>query len=501
MTRPWSFPGCTLAIVVVAGSLQAQATRPDPARIERGLRPLVRIAGREDTTFDIRSRMLQYHVPGLSIAVVDGDRVVWARGYGVKELGKPEPVDTTTLFLAGSISKPVFASGVLALVEQGKLALDEDINVKLRSWKFPDSRFTATEKVTLRRLLTHSAGLTVWGFPGYEITGPVPTVPQLLDGVKPANTPAVRNDTTPGAFWRYSGGGITIAQLMSTDVTGETFPALMQRLVLKPAGMLHSSYENPPPANLARYAATGHERVDTPVPGRFHVYPEMAAAGLWTTAPELARWGIAMSRAWKGEKAGPLSPAMTRQMLTPQVKLAPPYGGPNSWWGLGVEVQGEGDSLRFSHGGRDEGFVAQLFMWPASGRGLVIMMNGVNGGLMGEISRAFDAEYGTRLSPPRLEKTAITVDPATLAAHEGRYFLQANPDSVFMDIRRDGNTLHGRNSQSRIERALVPQGPDSFFDRETGSEWTFERNAATREVEALIRVVGANRTRAVRQRP
>ena len=492
---------CGVAFVALAGSLAAQTPRPDPSRIERGLRTLVRVTGREDSTFDIRDRMRQYHVPGLSIAVIDGYRVVWARGYGVREFGKSEAVDTTTLFLAGSISKPVFASGVLALVEQGKLALDEDVNLKLKSWKLPDSRFTATEKVTLRRLLTHSAGLTVWGFPGYQVTGPIPTVPELLDGVKPANTAAVRNDTTPGAFWRYSGGGITIAQLMSTDVTGETFPALMQRLVLGPSGMRHSTYENPPPSDLARYAASGHERVDTPVPGRFHVYPEMAAAGLWTTAPELARWGIVMSRAWKGERVGPLSPAMTRQMLTRQIKLAPPYGSPSgSWWGLGVEVRGEGDSLQFSHGGRDEGFVAQLVMWPASGRGLVIMMNGVNGGLLGEIARAFDAEYGTRLSPPRVEKTVSTMDPATLGGYAGRYFLQANPDSVFLDIRQEGGTLYGRNTQSQFERALLPQGPDSFFDRETGSEWTFERNPTTREVEALIRVIGTNRTRVVRQR-
>ena len=294
---------------------------------------------------------------------------------------------------------------------------------------------------------------------------------------------------------------MTIAQLLSTDVTGEAFPGLMQRLVLKPAGMLHSTYQNPPPASLGGYAASGHERVDTPVPGRFHVYPEMAAAGLWTTAPELARWGIAMSRAYKGERVGPLSVAMTRQMLTPQVKLKPPYGSPNSWWGLGVEVQGEGDSLRFTHGGRDEGFVAQFDMWPASGRGLVVMMNGVNGGLFGEIARAFDAEYGTHLSAPRVDKAAVTVDPATLGAYEGRYFLQATPDSVFLDVRRDGTTLYARNSQNRIERVLLPQAPDSFFDRETGSGWEFERNATTREVEALIRVAGANRTRAVRQRP
>ena len=261
----------------------------------------MRVAGREDSTFDIRDRM-RYHVPGLSIAVIDGDRVVWARGYGVKEFGKSEAVDTTTLFLAGSISKPVFASGVLALVEQGKLALDDDINLKLKS---EASRFAlhghreghpAAAADPQRR--AHG------GVSGLRVTGPVPTVPQLLDGVKPANTPAVRNDTTPGAFWRYSGGGITIAQLMSTDVTGETFPALMQRLVLKPAGMKHSTFENPPPGKLDRYAVSGHERVDTPVPGRFHVYPEMAAAGLWTTAPELARWGIAMSRRGRASRSG-----------------------------------------------------------------------------------------------------------------------------------------------------------------------------------------------------
>lgn len=483
--------------LVLAGSLHAQTTQPDPSRIEHGLRPAVRLAGRPDTTFDIRDRMRLYHVPGISIAVVDHDKVVWARGYGVKEFGKNEAVDTLTLFLAGSISKPVFSSGVLALVEQGKLSLDEDINSSLKSWQLPDSRFTANQKVTLRKLLTHSAGLTVWGFPGYDVAKPVPTVPQLLDGAPPSNTPAVRNDTTPGAFWRYSGGGITIAQLASTDVTGEPFPALMNRLVLKRAGMVHSTYQNPPPPDLDPYASSGHEQTDTPVRGRYHVYPEMAAAGLWTTAPELARWGIAMSRAYKGQKGGPLSPKMTREMISPQVKQAPPYGNGN--WGLGVAVDGAGDSLMFSHGGRDEGFVAQFNYWPASGRALVIMMNGVNGGLLAEISRAFDAEYGTHLQPARVERTVATADAATLGDYSGRYFLQAMPDSVFLDIRRDGNTLYGKNTQTLVERVLWPQGPDTFFDLETGSAWTFERNKDTQKVEALLRGTGPNRTRAVRQ--
>ena len=483
------------------GQVAAQTTRPDPSRIERGLRALVRVADRPDTSFDIRDRMSLYHVPGLSIAVIDDYRVVWAKGFGVKEFGKSEPVDTSTLFLAGSISKPVFATGALALVEQGRLALDEDINTKLKSWKLPDSRFTSAEKVTLRRLLTHSAGLTIWGFPGYDPGGPIPTVPQVLDGTPPANTQAVRNDTTPGAFWRYSGGGITIAQLLATDVTGETFPALMKRLVLTPSGMIHSTYENPPPPDRLRDVASGHERTDTPVSGRFHVYPEMAAAGLWTTASDLARWAIALSQAYLGKGRGAISHDMAVEMLKRQVTLGPPYASPATpYWGLGVGLGGAGDSLRFSHGGRDEGFVAQFTMWPARGRGLVILTNGINGQLIMEIARAFDVEYGTQLAQPRVEKKATSVPADSLDGYVGRYLATATPDSMFVDIRRDGGTLFGRNTQTRLERPLVAQALDSFFDRETGSDWVFERDAPTGRVTALVRMVGQQRTRLPRVR-
>src|SRR4029079_16805681 len=154
---------------------------------------------------------------------------VWARGFGVKAFGGSEAVDTSTLFLAGSISKPVFATGVLKLVEEGKLDLDKYVNSYLRSWHLPETTFTRDQKVTLRRLLSHSAGLTVWGFPGYELGTAVPTVQQVLNGEKPANTPAVRNDTIPGARWRYSGGGITIAQLVAGAGNGGTVLARLHR--------------------------------------------------------------------------------------------------------------------------------------------------------------------------------------------------------------------------------------------------------------------------------
>ena len=465
--------GTLMALVIAAKVLSAQS----PARIEHGLRPAVRLLDRADTTFDLLERMRFYHVPGVSIAVVDGDRVVWAKGFGVKAFGGSEPVDTSTLFLAGSISKPVFATGLLKLVEDGKLDLDKDVNGYLRSWHLPEGAFTRDQKVTLRRLLSHSAGLTVWGFPGYEIGTTVPTIQQVLNGDKPANTPAVRSDTFPGSRWRYSGGGITIAQLVAGEVTGEAFPELMRRLVLRPAMMVHSTYENPPPPPYARFVASGHEKRDTVVPGGYHVYPEMAAAGLWTTASDLGRWGLSIMRAYHGATGGPLSPTMVKQMLTPQVEVPASFSGPEkSYWGLGVQLQGAGDSLRFSHGGRDEGFVADLVMWPARRRGIVIMTNGVSGGLLQEIERAFGVEYGLTTAA-RIDKRLSPVPASTLDSLPGRYLVARGRDTISVAVTRRGDELWLSSSNDPTETRLLPQATDSFFDLVTGVNWSFERPA------------------------
>ncbi|MBC7790304.1 MAG: beta-lactamase family protein, partial [Anaerolineae bacterium] len=172
------------------------------ARVESGLRFPRTIKGRKVVRMRLDDRMRQLKVPGVSIAVVDSFRIAWARGYGVLEAGRASPVTTETLFQAASISKPVAALAALRLAQEGKLALDEDVNHRLTSWKVPENAFTAGKPVTLRRLLSHSAGLTVHGFMGYVANTPVPTVQQVLDGQSPANSAAIRVDTLPGALWR-----------------------------------------------------------------------------------------------------------------------------------------------------------------------------------------------------------------------------------------------------------------------------------------------------------
>jgi CubicO group peptidase (beta-lactamase class C family) len=292
---------------------------------------------------------------------------------------------------------------------------------------------------------------------------------------------------------------MTIAQLVSTDVSGEDFPKLMRRLMLEPAGMKRSTYENPLPVARRGEAASGHEKPDTPVPGGFHVYPEMAAAGLWTTASDLARWAIALSKSYRGEPGGVLSTSMAKQMVSKQMHQQPPYG--NGYWGLGVAVSGDGDSLAFSHGGRDEGFVADLFMRPGSGRGLVIMMNGVNGGLMTEIQRAFAEEYGFG-GPPRTTRTSIALPSAKMAEYVGKFVVVVNADTIRLDVSvaPDNKTLGVFDARTGRTIPLAPVGADAFVGLEGGGAWSFERTGdASSPVRAIINGVGPNRRVFVKQ--
>src|SRR5713226_1634135 len=241
---------------------------------------------------DLPQLMKLYNVPGLSMAVIDDYKIVWAKGYGVIETGSSKPVTPETLFQAGSISKPVAATGALYLVEHGKLVLDENVNEKLKTWKVPENDFTKKEKVTLRRLMSHTAGLTVHGFPGYDINGVLPTLVQIFNGEKPANTAPIRADIVPGTKERYSGGGVTIEQQLMMDVTGKAFPTLMRELVLDKLGMADSSYEQPLPPARAAMTASGTYADGRVVHGRWHIYSEMAAAGLWTTPTDLSKFAI-----------------------------------------------------------------------------------------------------------------------------------------------------------------------------------------------------------------
>lgn len=364
-----------------------EEVRARQARVENGIEPVTPGNGQAPLQVSLANLMKTFHVPALSVAVIDGYKIAWAKAYGVTQEGGSDPATTKTLFQAGSISKPVAATGMMALVEQGKLSLDEDVNAKLKSWKVPENEFTTEQKVTLRRLASHTAGLTVHGFPGYDVDERVPTVPQVLDGIKPpANTPPVRVDFVPGTKWRYSGGGVTIEQLVMTDVTGKAFPALMKQLVLEKAGMTDSTYEQPLPPAWQSRTATGTYRDGKLVHGKWHVYPEMAAAGLWTTPTDLAKFVIEIALSKQGKSNRVLAQKSVDEMLT-HPPSAPEFG-----IGFAVPLNRAGE---FGHDGADEGFQAQLIMNGDTGQGVAIMANSDYGILVAnEYVRSLAKEYG-----------------------------------------------------------------------------------------------------------
>lgn len=324
---------------------------------------------------EISEEIARRDAVGFSLAVGEGGDIAEAAAWGVRRLQSDEPVTTTTLFQAGSISKPVAALGALRLVDEGTLGLDTDVNDYLTSWKLP-SIDDWQPRITIRQLLTHGAGLTVHGFPGYPYGSAVPTLIDVLDGTGDANSRPVRVENLPGLNHRYSGGGYTILQQLMMDVTGVSFPKLLEDLVLGPAGMDHASYEQPLPEEQIPNATMAHLDGKTLDCG-FHVYPEMAAAGLWCTPTDLARFAICIQRAIAGAPGALVSHELALEMVTPH------FPG----MGLGVTLQGEDPNLRFGHGGANQGFLADMSGYINHGSAYAAMTNSFAGGPLLSLAR------------------------------------------------------------------------------------------------------------------
>ncbi len=363
--------------------------------VENGLLPPASTG--EEQKWSLAERMAFYKVPAVSVAVINNYEIEWAKAWGVTEPGGATAASPDTLFQTAQISESVGAMAVMHLVEQGKLNLDANVNDYLKSWKVPENEFTRVKAVTLRELLSHNAATTIAGFPGYNVRVERPSLAEILRGIPPSSTGAVEVAGVPGSKWQYSGGGFEIIQQVLEDVTGESFPQLMQATVLAPLAMTHSYYAQPLPASLEANAAVGTFADGLAVPGRWHVYPELMEAGLWTTPSDLARFAIALMNATRGVSNPVASAAGTLQLLRPELSTdAPEF----SQSGLGIFVHGTGDSARFFHGGLNEGYQSQLLGYD-SGHGVVIMTNSDNGvRVAGEIIRAVEREYGWQGSMP-----------------------------------------------------------------------------------------------------
>lgn len=351
--------------VAAALSLSASAFAADPTDLETKL--TITIGGIEKT-LSLEEAKAALNIPSVSLALIDRDSIAFARAYG-------ENATPNTLYQAASLSKFVAAVGAMRLVDQKKLTLDDDVNAKLTSWKVPTNGFDKTHPVTLRGLLSMTAGIGVPGFLGYAVDAPLPNLTQILYGVPPANSPPITVIAEPGSKYAYSGGSYEIAEALMIDIAQAPFPDLMDRLVLKPAGMSNSTFAQPLPHERETQAVMGHFADGKEVLGGWHVFPEHAAAGLWSTPTDLANLLLAISRSWRGASSLFLLPETVREMLTPQ------NNGP---YGLGAAIATSNGSLILMKRGQNIGYQAYLILLPGDGQGMVVMTNSDNGSILAE---------------------------------------------------------------------------------------------------------------------
>jgi CubicO group peptidase (beta-lactamase class C family) len=453
-------PILLLTIWIGFSHLIAQTTYPKEVeeqikQVENNLAGRVKVNGKG---YNIIERMAYYKVKGLSIAVVSNYKIVWAKGYGWADEKEKRPVTTETLFEPGSLSKSLNAVGVLKLVQDKKLDLYVDINTYLKSWKFPYDSLSKNKKITLANLLSHTAGLVIVNFPGYDRKAKIPTIPQILDGKKPANTSAVRSEFEPGLKFQYSGGGLTITRLIVSDVTQQSYDKFMYDNVLKPMGMVNSFFSQPPPKDKLKLLATAYHSDGSEVKNKFHVYPEQAADGLWTTPTELCNYIIETQLAYEGKSSKVLTPEMTKLCLTPYL---------NESAALGVFIQQRGTAKYFTHGARNEGFSGQYYGSLEDGNGVVVFLNTDNSSIIDEVANSVATVYKWKDFYNATIKTEVTVPDSILETYIGVYLIDGEPATIFKN--KDGYYYRADNTNSKMHFTSYKE----FFNEEFATEKAF----------------------------
>ncbi|CAC9975317.1 hypothetical protein DBB36_02815 [Flavobacterium sp. WLB] len=440
-------------------------------QVENNLSAWMQIEG-NPKRWTLAERMKFYHANGISITVIKDYKTEWTKSYGWADSLEQKPVTDKTLFQAGSNSKSLNAVGVLKLVQEGKINLDSDINDYLKTWKFPYDSLSKGKKITIANLLSHTGGLTVHGFDGYEYGDTIPTIIQILNGQKPANSEAIRSMYEPSVKYEYSGGGTTIAQLIIQDVTGKPYDEYMWENVLKPLNMTNSSYTQPP-LELKQNLATGYYNDGKAVKGKYHIYPEQAAAGLWTTSEDLAKYVIDTQLSLLGKSEKVLSKEMTKVRLTPYI---------DDKSALGVFIIDKNGVKTFEHGGVDEGFVSQYIGTIEGGNGVVVMTNTYDTALFNEIIRSVALTYQWQNAYTPEIKKEFFIKNEDLQSYLGTYTIENNVYSVIK--KADGIYLNIIKNDYLGKRMWKIHFIDdsSFFVAENNTNFKFIKDSKTKKI-------------------
>jgi CubicO group peptidase (beta-lactamase class C family) len=410
---------------VTAQQHYSKAINEQIARVEANLSGGMVIDGKP---FTLTERMKHFNVAGISVAVIDNYQIVWAKGYGFADKKEGRKVTTNTMFEPGSISKSLNAVGILQLAQQGKLDLYQDINKYLVNWKFPYDTASHGKKITTAQLLTHTAGLGVHGFPGYHRDSAIASVTDILDGRAPSNTEAVRSVAEPSTGPRYSGGGILITQQMLTDLTKQRYEQYMYEHVLRPLGMTNSSYNQPPAVSQRKDLATGYKTNGNEVMGKYFVYPEKSAAGLWTTPTDLCKYMIEIQQAYQGRSSKVLNQEMVKLHVTPYKNDV----------AMGTYIQERNGEKYFVHSASNEGFTGYFLGGLTNGKGVALFVNSEDGYVLLELLNSIALVYNWEGFTKPEQITTVPVHDTITSKYIGEYIT----DGIFSEVKKEKDGLY-----------------------------------------------------------
>ncbi|WP_282089144.1 serine hydrolase domain-containing protein [Aquimarina algiphila] len=433
-------------------------------KIENGLITTASINGKNGE-YNIYKRMEYYGVPGVSISVIDKDTFRIKKGYGLRNIEQKDSIDSNTIFQAASVSKPITCFAILKMVESNLVSLDVDVNSYLKNWKIDYSNYKDSTRVTLRQLLSHKSGLSVRGFQGYENKDSIPNLISILNGTSPSNNTPVKLKFQPGSDWSYSGGGYVVVQKIIEDVLQERYSDAMDSIVLKPLKM-DSSFFDPTFADKNKNVALGYNYDRSLVGSGWRFYPELAAAGLWTTPSDILKFIVAIGDSLNKKPNSLLTADSAKEMLD-----------------LGLFVDNKEEPTVFSFRGTNKGYRCEFIGFTKNGEcnGAMVMTNSYAGRyliqeILRSITRQYDWRYPFAKEPVEFIQNLTNNKPIHQFSGDYQY---ADSKFVFSVKPSDSLLLIERHWNGNF--SYLTQISDSLFiDTSTLNEYKFVYNRENR---------------------
>jgi CubicO group peptidase (beta-lactamase class C family) len=453
-----------LFLIASLSNAQTEELNSKISRVENNLLEEAQIVFADSVvkSYNIYDRMKYYKVPSVSIAVINNGKLEWAKAYGLADVSEKREADINTVYQAASLSKPINALCIMKLVQDGKLSLTKDIREYLKSWTFPDNDLSKGKPITIKNLLSHTAGLSLHGFRGYLHGEKIPAINDILDGNAPANNEAVKPIYIPGIQMEYSGGGTLITRKIIEDNIAANYDSLMKAVVLAPLSMSNSSFIEPLQADNKNFAAAYNEKMQE-IPGKYNIYPELAPDGLWTTPSDFSKFIIAVQQSLEKKSGSFLSGASAVEMLTPVEGF--PFAA------LGVFIMERGGDKYFSHSGANNGFRSIFYGSFTTGSGIVIMVNSDNEQIMHEIANSVAVVYNWKGFYNPEERELANISDSLASIYAGTY-VSKEPEVKITVAKKNGALHLTTKGEDNLERMLflnsskfyLPSSPNTFAE-------------------------------------